>query len=109
MIKDHNLIPESFVVIMICYNTLKILFNFMFPPLFSGNQPLLLDFTVGKLEVKSWLYNFLFIYPRSYVWSYMSFRSYNIPSNIDFFIYKNDVMIPVRRIIMTFSFSNKGK
>lgn len=53
MIKDHNLMPESFVVIMICYNTLKILFNFMFPPLFSGNQPLLLDFTVGKLEVKS--------------------------------------------------------
>lgn len=39
----------------------------------------------------------------------MSFRSYNIPSNIDFFIYKNGVMIPVHRIIMTFSFSNKGK
>lgn len=61
MIKDHNLVPDSFIVIIICFNTFMLLFNFMFPPLFSGNQPSLLDFTVGKFEVKSWLYNFLFI------------------------------------------------
>ena len=53
MIKDHNLVPDSFIVIIICFNTFMLLFNFMFPPLFSGNQPSLLDFTVGKFEVKS--------------------------------------------------------